>query len=55
MPATAVGSAKGSSINPSRIRFPGKSYFTSVHAIITPNYTFITAAINEQTILVVNA
>ena len=55
MPATAVGSAKGSSISPSSILFPAKSYLTNVHASIVPNTQLITAAINEQTILVTNA
>ena len=52
MPATAVGSAKGSSMNPSKIRFPGKSYLTNVHATISPNTALSTAATNEQPMLV---
>ena len=50
-----MGSANGSSISPSSSHFPGKSYFTSVHAAISPKIVFITAAINELTILVINA
>ena len=55
MPATAVGRANGSSINPSIKRFPGNSYLTSVHAIITPNILLIIAATSEHPILVTNA
>ena len=42
-------------MKPSSILLPGKSYFTSVHASITPNITFITAAMNEHPMLVANA
>ena len=55
IPATEVGSANGSSIQPSRIRFPGNSYLTSTQAMITPNTLFISAAINEHPMLVANA
>ena len=55
MPATAVGNANGSSIIPSINRFPGNSYFTSTHAMISPNTTLINAAIKELPILVINA
>ena len=55
IPATAVGSANGSSINPSKIRFPGKSYRVSVQANITPNTTLIHAAKKEHPMLVANA
>ena len=48
MPATAVGSAKGSSISPSSILLHVKSYLTNVHASIVPNIQLITAAIKEQ-------
>ena len=46
IPATAVGSAKGSSIIPSMILFPGKSYRTSTHARISPMMAFTTVAAN---------
>ena len=46
IPATAVGSAKGSSIIPSMILFPGKSYLTSTHARISPMMAFTTVAAN---------
>ena len=52
IPATAVGSAKGSSIIPSISRLPGKSYLTSTHARITPKTQLTTAAINAHPILV---
>ena len=55
MPATAVGSAKGSAISPSSILLHVKSYLTNVHASIVPNIQLITAAIKEQLILVINA
>ena len=43
IPATAVGNAKGSSIIPSRNRFPGNSYLTSTQARTNP----ITALISD--------
>ena len=46
IPATAVGSAKGSSIIPSMILFPGKSYLTSTHARTRPIIALITVAAN---------
>ena len=52
IPATAVGSANGSSISPSSTLFPAKSYLTNVHAIIVPNTQLITAAMNEHPMLV---
>ena len=55
MPATAVGSANGSSMSPSSNHFPGKSYFTSVHATMSPNTTFTIAAINDEVMLVIKA
>ena len=55
MPATAVGNAKGISIRPLIIIFPGNSYRTSTHAIKTPKTTLIIAAIHDVPILVANA
>ena len=55
IPATAVGRQNGSSMNPSSIFLPGKSYLTSVHAIIRPNTVLTIAAMNEQPMLVLNA
>ena len=46
-PATAVGSANGSSIIPSRTRLSGKSYLTSTQASMTPIIEFIIDAISE--------
>ena len=51
IPATAVGNANGSSIIPSIIFFPGKSYLTSTHAIIIPITAFISDAISAVMIL----
>ena len=55
MPATAVGRAKGSSIRPSIILFPGKEYRTRVHARMRPKTQFIMAAMKEHKILVIKA
>ena len=44
IPATAVGSAKGSSIIPSMIRLPGNSYLTNTHARMVPIMPLITDA-----------
>lgn len=46
IPATAVGSANGSSMMPSMIAFPGKSYLTSTQAMIIPMTASIAAATN---------
>ena len=46
IPATAVGSAKGSSIIPSKMRLPGNSYLTSTHASISPITALIADAAN---------
>ena len=46
-PATAVGSANGISIIPSRTRLNGKSYLTSTQASMTPIIEFIIDAISE--------
>ena len=46
IPATAVGSAKGSSIIPFIICLPGKLYLTRTHASIVPITASISAAIN---------
>ena len=52
IPATAVGSAKGSSRSPSKNLFPKKSYFTRTQAKIKPKMQFTTAAKKESEILV---
>ena len=46
IPATAVGSANGSSIIPFIICLPGKLYLTRTHARIVPITASISAAIN---------
>ena len=46
IPATAVGSANGSSMIPSMIRFPGNLYRTSTHASTSPMTAFISNAIS---------
>jgi len=55
MPATAVGRQKGSSITPSKILFPGKSYRTKTQASMMPKKQLISAAIKEQVMLVAKA
>ena len=55
IPATAVGRAKGSSIRPSIILFPGKEYRTKVQARMRPKRLLITAAIKEHKMLVPKA